>query len=119
MPEWLKPAAWGTAVGAVILAIVAFSTDTVVFKSMAVEMAAMKSEKAVVAALVPICVAQSKQDPQRTKQFAALKAEDPWNRSDLLKKIGWATMPGSKDQDPEITDAVANECMFQLKKFIK
>ena len=59
-PEWLKPALYGAAAGAAVLAINGFSWGGWVTGSKAQEMAA----DAAVAALVPICIEQSNRDPQ-------------------------------------------------------
>ena len=64
IPEWLKPALYGAAAGAVALAIVGFSWGGWVTGGTAKQMAANRAKLEVVAALVPICVEQSKQDPQ-------------------------------------------------------
>ena len=64
IPEWLKPALYGAAAGAVALAIVGFSWGGWVTGGTAKQMAANQARCEDVAALVPICVEQSKQDPQ-------------------------------------------------------
>lgn len=113
IPEWLKPAVWGGIVGAAAIAIVGFSTGWVVTSGSAQETAAQQKDKAVIAALAPICVAQFKGQPQdvRTTQLAALKGESSWQRGDYVEKQGWATMPGSKEPNDEVADACATELM--------
>jgi hypothetical protein len=76
-------------------------------------MAEQRGEKAVIAALTPICVAQFKGQPQdvRATQLAALKGESSYQRGDYVEKQGWATMPGSKQADDEVADACATELM--------
>jgi hypothetical protein len=59
---------------------------------------------------VPICLEQSSQDPQVVATLAQLKDTSSYQRSDLLMKAGWATMPGSSDPN----HAVARACMEQL-----
>ena len=113
IPEWFKPAVWGGIVGAAVIAIVGFSAGWVVTGGSAREMAAQQGEKAVIAALTPICVAQFKgQIPEvRTTQLAALNGESSWARGDYVEKQGWATMPGSKEANDEVADACAAELM--------
>lgn len=113
IPEWFQPAVTGGIVGAVVIAIVGFSTGWVVTSGSANAMAEQKGEKAVIAALTPICVAQFKGQTQdlRTTQLAALKGESSWSRGDYVEKQGWATMPGSKAPDDEVADACATELM--------
>jgi hypothetical protein len=109
-PEWLKPALYGAVVGAVALAIVGFSWGGWVTGGTADKMASDHARKEVVAALVPICLEQSKQDPQLTQTLAQLQAANNYKRSDMLMEAGWATMPGSSDPNR----AVASACMEKL-----
>ncbi len=110
IPEWLKPALYGTAAGAVALAIVGFSWGGWVTGGTAKQMAANQASLEVVAALAPICVEQSKQDPQVVDTLAQLRDAGSWQRSDMLMKAGWATMPGSSDPNRD----VARACMETL-----
>ena len=118
IPEWFKPAVTGGMVGAVVIAIVGFSAGWVVTSGSASAMAEQKGEKAVIAALTPICVAQFKGQAQdvRTTQLAALTGESSWARGDYVEKQGWATMPGSKAPDDEVADACATELMKLASK---
>jgi hypothetical protein len=113
LPGWFRPAAWGGIVGIAAIAVVGFGTGWVVTSGSAQKMAAAQGEKAVLAALTPICVAQFKGlTPElRTTQLAALKGESSWQRGDYVEKQGWATMPGSKAPDDEVADACATELM--------
>jgi hypothetical protein len=81
-PEWLKPALYGAACGAVALAIVGFSWGGWVTGGTARLMAADQSQTDVVSALTSICLDQSKRDPQLTERVAVLKAASSWKRSD-------------------------------------
>ena len=109
-PEWLKPGLNGAALGAVAVAIVGFTWGGWVTGGTAKTMAAESARLEVVAALVPICLEQSKRDPQMAETLAALKGASSYQRSDLLMKTGWATMPGSEDPDR----FVARACMDRL-----
>ena len=109
-PEWLKPALYGAAVGAVALAIVGFSWGGWMTGGAADKMAADKARSEVVAALVPVCLEQSKQDPRLSETMAQLKAASSYKRSGMLMDAGWATMPGSEDPDR----AVASACIGKL-----
>jgi len=110
IPEWFKPALFGAAAGAVALAIVGFSWGGWVTGGTAEQMAADKAKLEVVAALVPICIQQSSQDPQLVATLAKLKDASSYQRSDMLMKAGWATMPGASDPDRK----VASACMKVL-----
>ncbi len=109
-PEWLKPGLQGAAVGAVALAIVGFSWGGWVTGGTAEKMAADEARLEVIAALVPICVEQSSQDPQVVETLAQLKDTSSYQRSEMLMKAGWATMPGSSDPNRD----VARACMETL-----
>ncbi len=106
-PEWLKPGLYGAAAGAVALTIVGFSWGGWVTGGSAEAMASDQARVDVVAALVPICIEQSKQDPLVLATLAELEGASSYQRRDLLMKTGWATMPGSSDPDR----GVASACM--------
>lgn len=110
LPEWMRPGLYGAAAGAVALAVVGFSWGGWVTGGTANQMASDHARLEVVAALVPICVQQSKQDPQVVETLANLKDAGTFQRSDMLMKAGWATMPGSSDPNR----MVARECMEKL-----
>ena len=110
IPEWLKPALYGAAAGAVALAIVGFSWGGWVTGGTAKQMASDQARLEVVAALVPICMEQSSQDPKVVETLAQLKDTGSYQRSNMLMKVGWATMPGSSDPNRH----VARACMDKL-----
>lgn len=109
-PEWLKPGLFGAAAGAIALAVVGFSWGGWVTAGTADKMAANQARTEVVAALVPICLEQSKHDPQLAETLAVLKAADNYKRRDMLIETGWATMPGASDTNRN----VASACMEKL-----
>lgn len=109
-PEWLKPALYGAAAGAVAIAIVGFSWGGWVTGGTAKQMASDQARLEVVAALVPVCLQQSSEDPQVVETLAELKETSSYQRSALLMKAGWATMPGSSDPNRD----VARACMEKL-----
>lgn len=109
-PEWLQPGLYGAAAGAVALAVIGFSWGGWVTGGTAAEMAEDQARQEVVAALVPICLEQSQQDPRLTETLAQLEEATSYKRSDMLMEAGWATMPGSADPNR----AVASACMEKL-----
>lgn len=109
-PEWLKPALYGAFVGGAALAIVGFSWGGWVTTASAQKMAADQARIEVVAALVPVCLEQSRQDPNGADKLASLMGESSYKRGQLLMDTGWATMPGSTDPDRN----VAKACMESL-----
>ena len=95
MPRFFEPGAWGAVVGAVASVVIGFTWGGWVTQTTASRMARDGADAAVVQALVPICVAQSQQDPNSKQKYEQLGAASSWSRDDLLAKTGWATMPGT------------------------
>ena len=109
-PVWLKPALWCVAAGGIGMAVAGFSWGGWVTGSTAEKMAAEHAKAEVVAALVPVCLEQSRQDPKMAEQLAALEEATSYKRRDIVMEYGWATMPGSDSPDR----AVANACLERL-----
>ena len=111
--EYIKPFAAGMGAGAIILLIVVFSSGWVVTSSSAEAKAEEMAEEAVVDRLAPIAVTQFMQDPNKEEHLKELKKRDSYgmnNRTDYVKKQGWATMPGEKEPD----NRVADECTRRI-----
>jgi hypothetical protein len=108
-PEWLKPGLYGSACGAVALAVIGFSWGGWVTGGTARTMAADQSKAEVVTALSLICVDQSKRDPQLVERVALLKAASSYERGDLVMKNGWATMPGTTEGNRLVAIACADK----------
>jgi hypothetical protein len=108
-PQWLKPGLGGVVLGAGALAIVGFASGAFVTDGTAQQMAANHAKFEVLAALVPICVEQSVQDPQLAEKLNGLKVAKSFERSDLVVKTGWATMPGSAESNQEVAAACAKK----------
>jgi hypothetical protein len=112
IPEWVKPALQGAAAGAVALAIVGFTWGGWVTGGTAREMADDHAKAEVVAALVPICIEQSKADPKVEDTLMRLKETTSYQRSSMLMETGWATMPGSTQPNRNVAIA----CLDSLSK---
>lgn len=108
-PEWLKPGLYGAAIGAAALAIVGFSWGGWVTASTADTLASDRAKQEVVAALLPICVAQSAADPQNDARLSELKETRSYQQPEFLMQTGWATMPGSADPDRTLAKACAEK----------
>jgi hypothetical protein len=99
--------------GAIVLAIIGFAWGGWVTGSSATEMAEDLAQKAVLDRIVPICVEQFKQDPERDRKLKELKKLDYYgnpDRSDYVQKQGWATLPGEEEPG----DKIAEECAEQI-----
>ena len=110
--EWLMPSIYGAAFGAGALALLGFSYGGWVTGGAAEAMAVERSESAVVLALVPFCVAKSQADPDVTRTLAQIEDARIHERTVLLMKTGWATLPGSDTPDRKLAEA----CFAHLKE---
>ncbi len=113
-PEWLRPGLYGAVAGAAALAIVGFSWGGWVTGGKAQQMASDQARLEVVAALVPICIEQSSRDPQVVETLAELREASSYQRSDMLMKAGWATMPGSTDPNRNVASACIEKLAAQF-----
>ena len=104
------PFIWGIVIGAIGLLIVIFWTGWVVTSSTAEEEGKQMAKEAVLESLVPICVEQYLQDPNKVEKFAELKEKAYYLRDDYVKKNGWSTMPGAKYP----VRGVADKCAKQI-----
>ena len=101
--------------GAIVLAIIGFKWGGWVTNSTAKEMAEEMAQNAVIESVVPICVEQFNQDPQKNQKLKELKKLDYYgnpDRSDYVEEQGWATLPG--EEKP--SDMIAEECAKQIIK---
>ena len=110
MKENIKPLVWGIIIGAIGLLIVVFWTGWVVTNSTAEAQGKQLAKEAVLEQLVPICVAQYLQDPNKVERFEELKEKAYYLKDDYVKEIGWAKMPGSKS----FVRGVADKCAKQI-----
>ena len=109
-PAWIKPIIIGGAIGAVSVAIIGFGWGGWMTSGKAAIVADNRARAEVAAAMVPICLEQSKLDPKVAETLAKLKDADTYRRNEMLMDTGWATMPGSTDANR----VVAGLCMEKL-----
>lgn len=113
-PMPTKPAVYGALFGAAAVAFVGFTWGGWMTAGAANKMADDQARAEVVAALVPICIQQSKQDPFVVETLAELMDTTRYQRSDMLMEAGWATMPGSTDPDRNVATACMEELAAQF-----
>ena len=94
LPATTEPFLWGAVCGAVALSIVGFAWGGWVTGSTAEQLAAVRADEAMVASLVPVCVAQFQKGPKVEASLAALKATETWHQAEFVEKGGWASVPG-------------------------
>jgi hypothetical protein len=108
-PTWLKPAIMGGIVGAIATVFVGFNQGGWVLGGSAERTAQQRSAAAVTEALVPICISQSKADPQAAAKLKQLGAIEPfYERRDFVMKSGWATVPAAEGPNSELAEACAD-----------
>jgi hypothetical protein len=105
--SWFKPGAWGFVIGSIFTMIVGFSWGGWSTSGTADRVALEKSNAAVVAALVPVCLEKSKADPAMSKKLGALKAlTSSYDQRDAVLKDGWATV-GASEANRDVAEACA------------
>lgn len=109
-----EPFLWGAAAGAIALAVIGFNWGGWVTGGTAEKRAVERADAAIVASLVPICVAQFQKGPEARGKLAALKQTQGWEQSEYVSVGGWATMPGSAGGEPN--RQVAQACAEALAK---
>lgn len=114
IPVGTKPALWGAAGGAVVLAIVGFSWGGWVTGGKAEAVASARVESALVDALAPVCVAKFRRDAGVETNLVALGKIDSWSQGDFIEKGGWATVANSTATAP--VSSVAKACGEILTK---
>jgi hypothetical protein len=105
--EYAKPVAWGAVAGAVATMIVGFSGMGWTTAGTAERLAKDSSEAAVVAALVPFCVAKAKLDDVKLAKFAAEGSS--YTRSEMVKAAGWSDLRGETTPDYALTRACSEK----------
>ena len=110
IPAWVKPGAWGAVIGAVLMSTAGFSAMGWQTASNAERIAKDRSDVAVVAALVPLCVAKAERDPDAKKLVTLRGEQSSYTRSQLVSDSGWANLvgPGTPDW------ALVRECSDKL-----
>jgi hypothetical protein len=114
-PSETKPALWGAAGGAILLAIVGFTWGGWMTTSAANKLADQRADTAVVAILTPICVEKFQQNGDAIANLIALKKiSSSWEQGNYVEKGGWATRPGASSPDYVLARACA-EKLVQAK----
>jgi hypothetical protein len=111
VPASVKPAAWGAVGGAIVMMIVGFWGFNWSTAGTAEKMSQQRADAAVVAALVPFCLAKAEQDTDRTKLVKARAESSSYSRRQLVVDAGWATLNGAKSAD----SALASACSDKLE----
>ena len=109
--ENIKTGIWGVICGAILTIVIGFALGGWVTGGTAQATAKEMAEAAVVDRLVPICVAQFNQDPERDKKLKELKEKSSWERDKYVEEQGWATMPYEKEPDSKVAEKCTEQIM--------
>jgi hypothetical protein len=96
MPANTKPLIQGAVVGAIACAAIGFIWGGWVTGSTAHKDAAIAAHDATGAALAPLCAERFRALGDATDRMAELSKASTWERSRVLEKSGFASLPGSK-----------------------
>ena len=110
-PEKIKLGVWAAIGGAILTMIIGFALGGWVTGGTAQSRAEKMAADAVVARLVPICVAQFNQDQEKDKKLKELKEKSSWERDKYIKEQGWATMPYEKEPNSSVAEKCAEQIM--------
>lgn len=111
-----EAALWGAAAGAGVLAFVGFMFGGWVTGGKAAELARQQADKAVIAALAPICVDKFRHAKNADENLGKLNAISySWEKGAYVTQGGWATMPGNAEPN----SAVAQTCAEMLSTVAK
>ncbi len=108
IPKWVKPGIWGAVIGAIAIMIFGFWQMGWSTAGAADRMAKDRADSAVVAALVPFCVASAQKDPDPANLVKFKAESSSYSRIDLVSKAGWATMPGMTSPDRALASACSD-----------
>ncbi len=100
---------WSCVACMVATMVIGFGWGGWVTGGTATKMAADAADGARVQLAAADCISRFNGGPDATAQLAALKKADNYDRADLIKKDGWATMPGSKNPVEGAADACAQQ----------
>ena len=104
-PEWLKPGVYGAVIGAVAVMVIGFSWGGWMTGGGADELAADRAHAEVIAALVPVCLQISQDDPDRIAKMATITEATTYRRRDAVMEAGWATVPGAETPNRDLAQA--------------
>lgn len=114
IPVWVQPACFGAVAGAAVLACLGFSYGGWVTTSGKEKYSNDQTAERVAEALMPYCIARSKDDPAAATVLAELKAATGYNRRGVLEKAGWATPMGADKPNTQLAAA----CEAELGKAV-
>lgn len=117
MSTWIKPGVWGVVIGSILTMIVGFHWGGWTTSGTARSIASERADAAVTAALVPVCIAQSKADHASAKKLAELRTiASSYEQQEFVTRSGWATVPGSEGPSRDLASACASALLTTASK---
>ena len=111
---WAKPAVIGAAVGATVgvllFGAVGFTLGGWMTTGGADRMYLAVAHETMIAAMVPVCLDLSANDPDREAKLAVIRDTPIDSRREAIMTSGWATVPGSEKPSHDLAQA----CMSAL-----
>ena len=107
LPKNTKPMIWGAVIGAILCAVLGFSWGGWVTGSTARKDAGIAAHDATIAALAPFCAERFRAQNDSATRLAELAKASTWERSGVVEKGGFATMPGATRGDSDLARACA------------
>src|SRR5262245_3888037 len=112
----VESALWGAAGGAAALALIGFTWGGWVTGGKAAALASQQADKAVIAALAPICADKFRNAANSAEHLGKLNAISyAWDKGSYVSKGGWATLPGNGEPSSGVAQACA-ELLTTLAK---
>ena len=96
---------WSGLCGAAAMTVLGFSVFGWTTGGTARRMAADGANTAVLAALVPFCLAKAKDDADPARLIKWRAESSSYSRSDIVRAAGWATLPGMTSPDYNLSTA--------------
>lgn len=103
--DWIKPALLGALIGTGVAVSIGFTWGGWQTAAQSARGSVAVAKAAVTAAMVPVCLEQSRRDPAREAHLALLRQSSLPKRRDFLMDTGWATIPGSQAADRDLAQA--------------
>jgi hypothetical protein len=97
----------GAIAGALLTMILGFGWGGWQLQSSAHKAAELQTNKALVAALAPICADKFRAAADVKSTTVALNAVETWKRDSFVEKGGWATFPGAAEPNRDVAEACA------------
>lgn len=109
--EKIKNVVLGAIAGAILVMTIGFGWGGWVLSSTSQRNGDTMVADALIARLVPMCVAKFNEDSEKKKKLRELTEKSYWEREAYVKEQGWATMPYEKKPDGRIAEVCAVQIM--------